>query len=239
MSSTAAIPNNTVEARVAELERQLQAGAAASASGYMLGDYRISSIPPPSVVGLVIVDAVFAVANGSLLDQTIHAAYFAKVGTTYNVGGEPGGKFRMPDQWGRVIAGLGTHTDVSTLAKNDAQPAANRTPKHGTSTGTLAVGSMTLTGAPGIGSLAISPNPHSHIQDGFTAPASIAAVAGGGTDGFGSEASSTTSLSITGAPDKGTLAVSGGTMSGQPGASGVRPVDMPAYGVGLILVRIL
>jgi len=49
----------------------------------------------------------YVLCDGSEYDQTVQAALFAVVGSTYNTGGETANHFRVPDLRGRVVAGLG------------------------------------------------------------------------------------------------------------------------------------
>lgn len=44
--------------------------------------------------------------NGQVVSRTTYAALFSVIGTTYNIGGEAGTDFRIPDLRGRVAAGL-------------------------------------------------------------------------------------------------------------------------------------
>jgi microcystin-dependent protein len=48
----------------------------------------------------------FLPCDGSLADETVEVDLFAVIGTTWNVGGEPGGFFRLPDLRGKSIVGL-------------------------------------------------------------------------------------------------------------------------------------
>ena len=48
----------------------------------------------------------FLPCDGSLADQTVEADLFAVIGATWNVGGEPGGFFRLPDFRGKSVVGL-------------------------------------------------------------------------------------------------------------------------------------
>ena len=56
----------------------------------------LTSTPPPG----------FVLAFGQTLNRTIYASLFAVYGTSYNVGGEAGTDFRIPDMRGRFVAGL-------------------------------------------------------------------------------------------------------------------------------------
>lgn len=49
-------------------------------------------------------NSAFAFPIGQTISTTTYATLFAILGTTYNIGGEPGGTFRLPDKTGRVSA---------------------------------------------------------------------------------------------------------------------------------------
>lgn len=57
--------------------------------------------------------------DGSTVSTTTYASLFATISTTYNVGGEPGGTFRLPDFRGRVPMGdgAGSGLTVRTLGQ--------------------------------------------------------------------------------------------------------------------------
>jgi microcystin-dependent protein len=50
--------------------------------------------------------APYLACDGNLYLQTDYPSLYAAIGTTYNVGGEPPGTFRVPDLEGRVLAGV-------------------------------------------------------------------------------------------------------------------------------------
>lgn len=101
--------------------------------------------------------AGFLLAQGQTVNRTTFASLFAAIGTTYNTGGEAGTDFRLPDYQGRVLVGLGTHTDVNALTKNDGiVAAASRRVKHAHTRGTLAAN----TNVTGIST--VSAGSHSH-----------------------------------------------------------------------------
>jgi microcystin-dependent protein len=63
----------------------------------------------------------FAFPVGQTISQTTYAALFAIFGTTYNIGGEAAGTFRIPDKRGRVSAMLdntGTIITSATISPN-------------------------------------------------------------------------------------------------------------------------
>lgn len=46
--------------------------------------------------------------DGSQVSQTTYAKLFSLIGTTYNIGGETAGMFRVPDLRGRTVIGVGS-----------------------------------------------------------------------------------------------------------------------------------
>ncbi len=52
----------------------------------------------------------FLPCDGTLVDQTVEPALFAVIGTTWNIGGEPGGFFRLPDLRAKTISGVNDGT---------------------------------------------------------------------------------------------------------------------------------
>lgn len=150
----------------------------------------------------------------------------------------------LPDAQGRSIVSMssGGHADVNALGDSDAVTKANRTPKHNSTNGLSGSGgslsgSPALTGAPGVGTLAISGGQVSYpVQD--MQPGSVVALRQD-TGQSGSQAASLTGASITGTPSIGTLAVNAGTLSvsgisitGTIGPGGTRPIDTGTYLVG-------
>ena len=68
--------------------------------------------------------------DGQVVSQSTYAALFGVVSTTYNTGGEGSGNFRLPDLRGRVITGVGVHSDVNAPGDRDSIDAAYRRPVH-------------------------------------------------------------------------------------------------------------
>lgn len=54
--------------------------------------------------------------DGSVVNQGVYANLFAVIGTTYNIGGEGGTDFRLPDLRGYFIRGFGTNSDGTASA---------------------------------------------------------------------------------------------------------------------------
>lgn len=52
----------------------------------------------------------FLPCDGSLADQTVESELFAAIGTNWNIGGEPGGFFRLPDLRAKTISGINDGT---------------------------------------------------------------------------------------------------------------------------------
>lgn len=186
----------------------------AAAPAGVIQMYGASSAP----TGWLLCDGTSYVRTGA------QAALFAAIGTTY--GSADGTHFNVPDLRGRVPVGFaasGGHTDVATLSNNEGSTLANRRPKH----------PHALTGAPGVGTLAL-PN-HTHPQDSLTAIINDGAGGawntgntGGGDPAGGTTGNPSSLPAITGAPTAGTLAV---------GASGTAN-DAPAYLVVNYIIKL-
>jgi microcystin-dependent protein len=96
--------------------------------------------------------------DGSAISRTTFAALFANIGTTFGAG-DGSTTFNLPDSRGRMDVGhaaSGGHADVSTIANSDGIVAANRRPKHQT-TSSLS-GSFTGSG----GNTGLVSNDHTH-----------------------------------------------------------------------------
>jgi microcystin-dependent protein len=105
----------------------------AAASGFSTGDYKWSAIATPATGwllcnGKTIGDASSA-ANYTGDDyHALYDAIQATYGGTYNWAAH--NAVNLPDWRGRSPFGVGTHADVDSIADNDGQVVANRTPKH-------------------------------------------------------------------------------------------------------------
>jgi hypothetical protein len=160
---------------------------------------------------------LFLYANGAAASQATYPELYAKWGAN-KWGADAGGNFLLPDTRGRTLVLCGTHADVD-LGGNDGTSLSNRRPKHPHTNGVTG----SITGVPSAGSLAITPDPHSHTE--VYGSAVIAAAGAAVFGGQGTQASGTTSLSITGSPGAGTLGVSvGGTVGAAGGTT-----DAPSY----------
>jgi microcystin-dependent protein len=162
--------------------------------------------------------------NGVAVSQTTYADLYAAIGANA-YGTDSGGNFFLPDPRGRALFFTGTHTDAD-LGDNDGVAVASRTAKHSHTNG------ATITGAPGVGSLAVNPSSHSHTGGADTPVASPGAGAAVGvSSSIASSPTGSTALSISGAPSAGTLGVGGTIGTGTP-------VDTPAHlFIGSLLVR--
>jgi len=159
--------------------------------------------------------------EGALLTRTDYSLLFSRIGTRFNTGGEAGTAFRLPNGKGRTFVGLDpANLSFDTVGEIGGTQAATM-PTHGHG----------MTGAPGIGSLAISPNPHDHSETAVSVPAGVAIATGAAYDIVGVAATTgATSLSITGAPSIGTLAAADAAGSGN---------NMPPYMVLRPIIKVL
>ena len=80
-----------------------------------------SLIPVGTILehGGTVAPAGFLVCDGSVVSQTTYPALFSAIGTNWNVGGEAGGTFRLPNHIGATTIGAGTAAwgTVRTLGK--------------------------------------------------------------------------------------------------------------------------
>jgi microcystin-dependent protein len=163
--------------------------------------------------------------NGVAVSQTTYSDLYAFYGANA-FGTDSGGNFFLPDARGRSLFLTGTNV-AAELGDSDGVAEASRTAKHSHTNG------ATITGAPGVGSLAVSPSSHSHtgVVTNGSAFDVDAGVARSIVDDLASGSTATTALSIAGTPDAGTLAVGGTIGTGTP-------VDTPAHlFIGSLLVR--
>jgi len=71
----------------------------------------------------------YLLCDGSAVSRTTYADLFAAISTTYGVGNGTT-TFNVPDLQGRTAVGVGTHSDVNALNKNDGLTVGSRRPKH-------------------------------------------------------------------------------------------------------------
>lgn len=96
--------------------------------------------PPPGTVFSFagsVAPTGYLICDGSSLLRATYADLFAAIGTTY--GSADGTHFNLPDVRGRMPVGLGTHTAVNALSKNElgttgtgGQAVGDRRPQHRT-----------------------------------------------------------------------------------------------------------
>jgi microcystin-dependent protein len=105
--------------------------------------------------GWVICDGTAKKRSGTDPDGSDYTALFAVIGTTYGTG-DGSTTFNLPDLRGRIPVGLGTHTDVNALGKNDGVAVGSRRPAHAHTNGLTFNGSAGNTGTESAD--------HSHLQ---------------------------------------------------------------------------
>lgn len=85
--------------------------------------------------------AGYLAADGSIVAQATYPALFAAIGSNWNIGGEGGGNFRLPNPGGRTLVGSGvTYTGVLAAAVGSYGGAADATlvtHSHAGSTGSV------------------------------------------------------------------------------------------------------
>lgn len=155
----------------------------------------VTSAPPGGIMdyGGLTAPSGWLLCDGSAVSRTTYSALFAAIGVLYGTG-DGSTTFNIPDCQGRAtvgLAGASGHTDVKTVGNNDGTALASRRPKH-----KHTVVQPTIN---------ISDPSHAHTESGFTTPATQAATAGGGSDGFGSRASSSAATGITATATAGTV----------------------------------
>jgi len=165
--------------------------------------------------------AKYMFVEGALLTRTDYSLLFSRIGTRFNTGGEAATAFRLPNGKGKTFVGLDpANVSFDVIGETGGTQAATM-PTHG----------HALSGAPGVGTLAVSPDPHSHTYNDQTFAAFAAAGAAVNTvNTLPTSNTGTTSLSITGAPSIGTLAAADVTGSGN---------NMPPYMVLRPIIKVL
>lgn len=216
------------------------------------GRWKPSSVKTPAILATVAIPAGsviqyggassptgWVLCDGTAVSRSTFSGLFSILNTAYGVG-DGSTTFNLPDYRGRVPVGYaasGGHTDVSTLGLNEGSALANRRPKHPHTNG------ITITGAPGVGSLALPNHGHSVTDPTHAHSANMNndGAAGGGNNFVGvdhavnvgasvaaaftgiSVGNPTSNPAITGAPSVGSLGT-GGTI----GAAGTA-TDSAAY----------
>lgn len=81
--------------------QRLQAAAAGDATTWELGDYKYTSRVPSTLIGLVLIDEVWAVANGASLSKATFSGYDAVLSALSYPFGSTGTTFALADMTGR------------------------------------------------------------------------------------------------------------------------------------------
>lgn len=158
--------------------------------------------------------------NGVNVSRATYSALNTKLsGLSYPFGsGDGSTTMGLPDLQGRMLVAMAAsgHVDVNGLGDSDGYTKTTRTPKHNSTD------SLSITGAPGVGTLAL-PN---HVHSGGVAFDTTQFVEGAtpSSSTSGNTGNPTTLPAITGAPSVGTLAVGGSV-----GPGGTRPDDTVPY----------
>ncbi len=166
--------------------------------------------------------AKYQFCKGALLLRADYSLLYSRIGTAHNTGGEAATEFRLPNNQGKFLVGLNSaDADFDTVGETG-----------GTKVATMPTHGHTLSGAPGVGTLAVSPSSHDHT---YTLPPALNILEGSGTlttvTGGGSNPSTgAASLSISGAPSAGTLAAGDAAGSGN---------NCPPYRVVNTIIKVL
>jgi len=88
----------------------------------------------------------YLLCDGSAVSRTTYSALFSVIGTTWGAG-DGSSTFNLPDTRGRIIVGLGSHSDVAALGQSDGAALANRRVKHSHTNGLTWSGSFAGTNA--------------------------------------------------------------------------------------------
>jgi microcystin-dependent protein len=73
--------------------------------------------------------AGYLMCDGSAVSRSTYSVLWNTIGTAYG-SGDGSTTFNLPDLRGRVPVGVGSHTDVDSLGKNDGSSLADRRVKH-------------------------------------------------------------------------------------------------------------
>lgn len=79
-------------------------------------------VPPGLIIphGSTVAPAGYLNCDGSAINRVTYASLFAIIGTTYNIGGEAGTDFRVPNLCGRAPIGVGTGSGLTARALADS-----------------------------------------------------------------------------------------------------------------------
>lgn len=125
-----------------------------TAGGALTGTYPSPTVSPAGMDAIIPPGTIWAYAgagfpagwlpcNGAAVPRASFAKLFAVIGTTYNVGGEAGTDFRLPNLVGRVILGVSGAHPLSELGGAETGGAHTHTGSHSHGGGGLA---FTLSG---------------------------------------------------------------------------------------------
>lgn len=158
----------------------------------------------------VIAPAGYLVCDGQLLSQSSYSKLYAVVGSSYNLGGEPSGTFRIPNLTAKVPVGFNSlEAEFNPLGKYG-----------GNDTHTLTISEMashTHIQDPHTH----SQNAHSHTQDAHSHGATASFGAPGGSFGYGFYGAFRNRVGVTGGWGL-------GTSSAQPGISQTAAINQNA-----------
>jgi microcystin-dependent protein len=91
-------------------------------NGNVWDDGGIGLVPPGALLPYAGVAPPFGwlLCNGGLVFRADYPRLFAAIGTTYNVGGEPGDKFRLPNLQDRVPVGVSGSKPLASLGGEES-----------------------------------------------------------------------------------------------------------------------
>lgn len=195
--------------------------SATSINSQKIVDKRVVAVVPnvdaPGVIkgfASTVAPSGYLLCDGSAVSRTTYAALFGVIGTTFGAGNGTT-TFNVPDGQGRMLVGLGTHTEVNAIGKNEGLSVSSRTPKHTTTN-------------------ALTLPDHEHDAGTLVAPGVIVEGGTGVQGNSGNASEDQVNLSITG--DTGnptTHPALGGTI----GVSGTRPTDVVPFFVGNYIIK--
>jgi len=144
----------------------------------------------------------YLVCNGQIISQSEYSKLYSVIGSSYNVGGEPSGTFRLPDLASRVPVGVdSSQTEFTPLGKSGGAET------HKLSIEELATHTHTQNAH------THTQNAHNHTQSSHSHSATFGFGAPGGSAGYGFFGSFRNRVGVTGGWGL-------GTSSSQPGIDG-------------------
>jgi len=100
-------------------------------TGQVIPASQINQWAPPAAIiayGGEYAPSGWLLCDGASYLRSDYPDLFGIIGTAY--GAADGSHFNVPDLRGRVVVGIGVHSDVSDFGKNEGVAAAYRRPKH-------------------------------------------------------------------------------------------------------------